>query len=188
MLSTTPKSEHQLSESLKISEFKFSNDSYQTRLKFFDLINSFQIDAGAVAIRKDSVSASLRDNPNILYNYLAVHHIVPVLIQNYLKSRMPINRIKFIIDKSLTRVNRNRFNDYYDSSISVIRRKEDFNADILAEIAHVNSHDDVCLQIADYVAGAVFHMTEMNDRQYYDIINQKIKYREKWDWHGKICW
>jgi len=178
----------QLKPNSKISEFKFSNDSEETRLKFFRLISSFTIDAGVVAIMKDSVKANLKGEPNILYNYLTVHHVVPVIIRHYLKSTMPMNRIKFTIDRSLSRVNRDKFNYYFDKEISWIKRKEEFRSDILAEIEHENSQNDVCLQIADYVAGAVREKTERNDNNYYDIIKTKIKYKDKWDWNGKISW
>lgn len=177
-----------LSKNSKISEFKFSADSEETRLKFFDLIGSFNIDAGVVAIRKDSVKAHLKTEPNVLYNYLTVHHVVPVIIRNYLKSTMPINRIKFTIDKSLSRVNREKFNYYFDQQISSVKWKEQFRADILADIEHQNSQNDVCLQIADYIAGSTFRKTEYADDHYYNIVRNKIKYRDKWDWNGKINW
>lgn len=175
--------------SSKISEFKFSANHHETRMKFLKLISKFQIDIGVMAIRKDSVSSDeLKSNPNILYNYLAVNYVVPVIIRNYLKSTMPVNRIRFEIDQSLSKLGRRKFDDYFDSKLSFVKRKEGFKNDIYAEITHENSHNDVCLQIADYVASSCYAMTERGDTQYYDIIKHKIKYREKWDWHNKICW
>lgn len=172
----------------KISEFKFSADSHETRMKFLELIGSFNIDLGAVAIRKDSVKADLKENPNILYNYLAVHYVTPIAVRNYLKPFMPLNRIKFKIDRSLSRTDRKLFNEYYDKTVSYIKWKEGFKDDILAEIEHENSLNDVCLQIADYVAGSVFKKTERDDPTYYDLIKGRIKYRDKWDWNSKISW
>jgi len=177
-----------LKNNKKISEFKFSVDSDYTRLKFCNLISSLGIDAGVIAIRKDSVKDGLKTEPNILYNYLTVHHVVPVIIRNYLKSTMPVNRIRFKIDKSLSRVNQDKFNYYFENEISFIRRREGFKADVLAEIDHENSHNDVCLQIADYIAGSVFRRIEHLDSKFYDIIKNKIKYREKWDWNEKFTW
>lgn len=173
----------------KISEFKFTKDFHETRVQFLQLINSFSmIDAGAVAIRKDSVKKDLHDNPVVLYNYLAVNYVVPVLVGSYLKQFMPLNRIKFKIDRSLSKADRARFNDYFDSKISWIKRQLDFKNDIFAEIDHENSQNDVCLQVADYVAGAVFRMIEHDDRQYYELIKGKIKHKQKWDWNEKISW
>lgn len=172
----------------KISEFKFSNDSHETRMKFLELITSFSIDLGAVAIRKDSVKPDLKEKPNVLYNYLAVHYVTPIAIKNYLKAFMPINRIKFKIDRSLSKTDRELFNQYYDKTVSYIRWKEGFKNDILAEIEHENSLNDVCLQIADYVAGSVFRKMERADSSYYDLIKTGIKYRDKWDYYNKLSW
>jgi hypothetical protein len=142
-----------------------------------------------MAIAKDSISSEdLKENPNILYNYLTVHYVMPVIIRNYLKSTMPVNRIKFKIDQSLSKLGRRKFDDYFDQKLAFVKRQEGFKNDIFAEIEHENSHNDICLQIADYVASSFYRKTERFDSQYYDVIKDKIKYHEKWDWHDKICW
>lgn len=108
----------QLKANKKLSEFKFSNDSHDTRLKFLGLIKSLDIDIGVVAVMKDSVKDHLKENPNVLYNYLAVHYVAPVIVSNYLKSFMPLNRIKFVIDRSLSKQARDRFDYYFDNTRS----------------------------------------------------------------------
>jgi hypothetical protein len=179
----------QLKPRSKISEFKFSNNTHDTRMKFLNLIKSSDLDLGIMAIAKDSISSEdLKENPNILYNYLTVHYVMPVIIRNYLKSTMPVNRIKFKIDQSLSKLGRRKFDDYFDQKLAFVKRQEGFKNDIFAEIEHENSHNDICLQIADYVASSFYRKTERFDSQYYDVIKDKIKYHEKWDWHDKICW
>lgn len=175
--------------SSKISEFKFSANHHETKIKFLNLIARFKVDIGIVEIRKDSVSsADLKENPNVLYNYLTVHHVMPVIIRNYLKSMMPVNRIRFEIDQSLSKQGRRKFNDYFDGKLAYVKRQEGFKNDIYADIYHENSHNDPCLQIADYVASSFFAKTEWGNNQYYDLIRHNVKYKEKWDWHNKIEW
>lgn len=177
-----------LSEKCKISEFKFSNDSSETRVKFLELIRSLNLDLGAIVVRKDSVKSDLKERPNILYNYLAVKYVVPIAFKKYLKPLMPINRIKFKIDRSLSKADRELFNQYYDNTVSSLRWKEGFRDDVMAEIEHENSMNDVCLQIADYVAGSVNRKMERGDPTFYDIIQKQIKYRDQWDWNKNVSW
>jgi signal recognition particle GTPase len=183
---------HKLNQKLqanrKISEFKFSRDYEETRIKFLKLIDSFGLDAGVVVVRKDSVKRDLQDYPVILYNYLAVNYVVPIIVENYLKSTYPTNRIKFKIDRSLSKSDRAKFNEYFDEKISWIKRQQGFKNDIFAEIEHENSQNDVCLQIADYIAGSIFRKVEHNDPQYYELVKNRIKFKQKWDWNEKITW
>ncbi len=53
---------------------------------------------------------------------------------------------------------------------------------------HMDSRNDVCLQIADYISGSIFAKAERLDNKYYDIIKHKIKHKDKWDWHDRINW
>ena len=44
------------------------------------------------------------------------------------------------------------------------------------------------LQVADFIAGAVQKKFEREDSIFYDLIQDKIIYHEKWDWNNKINW
>ena len=44
-----------LRNKLKISEFKFSNDTPKTRIRFLKLISTLALDVGVIATSKDSV-------------------------------------------------------------------------------------------------------------------------------------
>ena len=44
------------------------------------------------------------------------------------------------------------------------------------------------LQVADFIAGAVQRKFERGDSIFYDLIQDKINYHEKWDWNNKINW
>ncbi|MDC8451684.1 MAG: DUF3800 domain-containing protein [Candidatus Nitrosotalea sp.] len=60
--------------------------------------------------------------------------------------------------------------------------------DILVKIKHSDSRNDVCLQIADYISGSIFAKSERLDNRYYDLVKEKIKHKDQWDWHNRINW
>ncbi|MGH9923696.1 MAG: hypothetical protein ACRD38_13185, partial [Nitrososphaerales archaeon] len=67
----------------KISEFKFSNDSDFVRHKFVNLIGSPEIEAGRVVIKKTAVAPHLRENKNVLYNFVVAEYIMHDVMAAY---------------------------------------------------------------------------------------------------------
>ncbi|MGI0062658.1 MAG: DUF3800 domain-containing protein [Nitrosotalea sp.] len=76
-----------------MQEFKFSNDSDITRMRFLSKINTFDLKLGTIVVSKDSVEEKLKSDKNTLYNYIAVQEIMEVVIGQYLKPHSPYNRI-----------------------------------------------------------------------------------------------
>jgi len=172
----------------KISEFKFSEDSHVTRMRFLNLIKTLPIIAGVVLVSKDSVMNHLRNDPIILYNYLAVEYVITKVINEYLKASSPYNSITYIIDESLTKKAKQNFNRYCEDKIEFLSKDRPFVANIGTTIKHLNSQYDVCLQIADYIASSTFQKFERDNAQYLDIIKDKIKDPVFWDINRKIRW
>ncbi|HEV2193427.1 MAG TPA: DUF3800 domain-containing protein [Nitrosopumilaceae archaeon] len=172
----------------KISEFKFSEDTPKTRNKFLKLIATFDISIGIAVISKDSVKSNIRNDAILLYNFITVDHTIKTIVEEYLKTTSVYNTIHFVIDRSLTKKARKHFNAYCEDKISFLTQGKKFYYDINTKIEHENSESEACLQIADYVASAVFSKFERKNSQYYDIIKNKIKHKSKWDWTSKVMW
>lgn len=172
----------------KISEFKFSEDTPQTRIKFLKLIASFDISIGVAVISKDSVKSTIKNNAIVLYNFITVDHTIETIANDYLKIKSVYNTIHFVIDRSLTKKAIQHFNTYCEDKIGYLTREKKFYYDLITKIEHQNSEQEACLQIADYVASAVFSKFERKNSQYYDIIKNKIKHKSKWDWNNKVIW
>ena len=60
--------------------------------------------------------------------------------------------------------------------------------EIRTTIKHEDSKKVPMLQVADYIAGATQRKIVHRDSTYYNIISERIKHREKWDWNNKISW
>ena len=152
------------------------------------LINTLALDVGVIAISKDSVKKDLKTQPQQLYNYITVNYVVKTIIENYFRSWHHYNTIDFTIDRSLLKRARARYDRYFEDKLGYVKYQTQFKGDISVKIAHRDSMSEPCIQIVDYISGAVRHAMENSDRQYYEIIKNKIKYKEKWDWNSKISW
>jgi len=172
----------------KIPEFKFSNDSEKTRKKFLNVIKKMDIVVGAVCIRKDSVRADLKDDPDFLYRYLVVDSIITVLVQNYFQIQDHYNSVKFVIDRRLSKLSIIAFNKYCEDKTSFRTWEVSIHMDYHVTIAHENSQAVKMLQIADYIAGAIQQKFERGISIYYEIISDKIKHTREWDNNNEINW
>ena len=170
-----------------MEEFKFSRDSDTTKVRFLQKINTFDLQLGAVVVSKDSVKQHLKSDKKLLYNYIAVHEIIDIIIGQYLKPRSPYNNIIYTIDKS-TSISEDDFNEYCEDKVKVLARPRKFVADIKTSIRHLDSKSHSCLQVADYLAGSISAKFTRNESKYYDMIKQKIRHKQKWDWNDKINW
>jgi len=172
----------------KINEFKFSNDSEKTRMKFLSKIASMDIVIGVLSISKVAVVEYLREDPNYLYNYLVGETIIDVMVKDYFKTFDPYNSIRFVIDRSLSKRAINAFNDYCEkkTSFKSWERSKDMENNI--SIKHENSQNVPMLQVADYVAGAIQQKFERDNPMFYDVFKHKIKHTKLWDFSGKMKW
>ena len=163
----------------KISEFKFSKDSCEIKNRFFNLIKEMDICIGYVAIEKRAVKDELKDKPLILYNYLIVNYPITNIL-----SRYNLTKISFILDKNLTKEARRMFDDYLKGKVSwksFLMSKDE----PAINICHLDSQEDPCIQVADYLADAIFSKFEHNNNIYYDLIKDKIQFKDSW---GRLNW
>ncbi len=172
----------------KLLEFKFSSNPEKTRKRFFREIKKLDINIGVVCISKDSVADHLKKDSSMFYRYVVVENVISVLVNDYLKTFDPYNRIRFVIDRSLSKTEIKLFNDYCEEKISYKSHQRAKDMDSFITILHEDSKTVPMLQVADYIAGATQRKFARGDSSYYDMISDKIKHHEKWDWNGKINW
>ena len=170
-----------------IKEFKFTNDSEKTRGKFLNLIQKSNLDLGALIISKDSVKQNLKDKKPILYNYLAIKDVISTIINEYVDHSSLHNKISFVIDKSMNGEAIEHFNNYCEERVNKIS-KDLRISEITLKIEHSSSESSVGVQIADYLAGSVSNKISRENSKFYNIIETKIKHKDKWDWNDKINW
>jgi uncharacterized protein DUF3800 len=159
-----------------ISEFKFSNDSEFIRLKVFNLIRKLDIEGGQVIIKKTAVKTNLRDNKPILYNYLVAENIATAVIRAY----ADLSEVNLHLDSSMSSASRDHFNLYFSDKMrwknSIFKR----NQSVKTKIYHDYSHNEPCIQLADYLAGSIYQLYEHEQPKYYDLIKEKIMHKHEW--------
>ena len=79
---------------------------------------------------------------------------------------------------------RAHFNEYFRRKLSWKGQERSKFCDVV-DIIHRNSQDDPNLQIADYIAGALYEKFEKGDAKEYLLIKDKIRYTHVW---GNISW
>lgn len=165
----------------KAPELKFHEDREETRKAVLEFLNKHcKFEAGYIAISKTAVREELRRDPSRLYNYLAIHFVISQLVRTYSPSK-----IIYIIDKSMRKSRMLEFNEYAVKkarwmTIRLAKAKDialqpnEFVDIPEVEVRHEDSRNDVCVQIADYLAGSIGHAFR-GDLKYYNVIAKKFK-------------
>jgi hypothetical protein len=157
----------------KINEFKHSKDDPKIRRAVFDVISKIPMSAGAVVIDKSYVKKDLRDKKIILYNYLIADKIASSLLSS------GASKAVLILDRCMSKEARDHFNEYFVRK--VFWKEIEVNKSCrIVDIKHINSYNEPNLQIADYIAGALFRKFERGIEDEYLLIKHVIKYTEGW--------
>lgn len=172
----------------KLSEFKFSSNPEKTRKKFLREIKKLDVHIGVVCVSKDSVKQFLKEDSSLFYRYVVIENVISTLVNDYMLTSDRYNRIKFIIDRSLSKNSMKSFNDYCEEKTAFKSYQKDRRMDVLPLISHEDSKLVPMLQVADYIASATQRKFARGDSSYYDMISDKIEHKVKWDWNGKINW
>ncbi|RJS89853.1 DUF3800 domain-containing protein [Candidatus Bathyarchaeota archaeon] len=156
-------------------ELHFTNSNDFVRCRVLKKINEISLIIGIVVVEKQKVSLKLRHSLNILYNYLIVHTIM----RNVLLWMDESEKLELYIDKSLSKSNREAFNDYVQRKANWVwchdlEHKTPLSPSQI-KVEHKFSQNDYCLQAADYIAGATFQKYEHNNDCFYRIFEGKIK-------------
>ncbi|MEN3006790.1 MAG: DUF3800 domain-containing protein [Candidatus Methanosuratincola petrocarbonis] len=169
---------HRLKRSLKkkdkkLNEFKHSKDCEKVRNMVLERISGLSISIGAVVIDKNSVKKELRDKKSILYNYLVADKVATALL------REGADKAVLVLDMCMSKEARDHFNTYFMRKLNWKERISSTHCSIL-NIMHKHSYEEPNLQIADYVAGAIFRKFERNLDDEYLKIRHLINYTDGW--------
>lgn len=163
-----------------IQEFKFAQDHDKVKCKVVNEIASLNFEASCIAVDKSSVTAGLRNNPNVLYNYLTVHYPVTDIIANYSP-----HKITFCVDRRYSKEKIEEFDKYVKQKI-IWKANAEYGIEVDDFcVEHATSEGTLILQIGDYLAGSVYKKIRGLPDSYYDVLKPKIKYRHEW---GQITW
>ena len=77
----------------------------------------------------------------------------------------------------MSKKSRNEFDKYFSNKIAWLTSPDKISKHI---IFHDYSHQEPCLQVADYLAGSLYQLFENNDSRYYDMIKHKVTYIHQW--------
>ena len=132
-----------------IAELKYHNTDDTYRRRILEDFSKTEIEIAYVVLRKEQVYDNLRNNGQILYNYLT-GSLVANIISKYGFS----HEINVIIDKSLDGVSREEF-DKYLIYRSLDRDNSYHTGNYQLEVTHVDSKQNLCVQAVDFIAGAI---------------------------------
>lgn len=150
-----------------IKEFKFSKTNPKTKLRILERIAELDILFSAVVLRKATVFQHLRERKQILHNYLTgyIVELVP-----FMGSR----DFEIVIDKFLPKgTDRANFDRYLRDHVDYECWRLGLISPRSLNIKHKSSHSCSGLQVADFVAGAIFAKYERNDDSFYRVIKPK---------------
>ncbi|MEM0301823.1 MAG: DUF3800 domain-containing protein [Archaeoglobaceae archaeon] len=154
-----------------ISEFKFSRSSDELRKKLLNKAVESDMLFSAIILEKRKVYDYLRDKKDKLHNYLTG------FLANSLEYYAQEKAFKIVVDKFImSREQRADFDHYFKTRLynncKILKR---------VDITHEDSQQNPGLQIADFVAGAIFRRYERGLTDFYDIIKPKLRYEDrKW--------
>jgi hypothetical protein len=143
-----------------VPELKWRMSSPRLRQKVLSMIRAADCDAMLLVYRKSKQADEIK--PAWLY---------AALCTSLAKELSSGERLLVTVDKSLKK-----------SDVMVFDRllKASFKKPAALRVRHVASHDEPCLQIADFVAGAVFDKYEHGTTAYYELIKPRIKVEKEW--------
>jgi hypothetical protein len=169
------RSKHLGKDMRDLPELKFHQSREEVRKCLLEMLASEDVGIWYVCLEKRSMNRAPPEKQNEIYNYLA-----GFIVERMIKQRS--RRITLYLDRCMSRANRARFDDY------VLKKKESVSESLgklptTLSIVHVSSVSVPGVQVADFVAGAIYAKHEHGDSRYYEIIERKISeevLKRKW--------
>lgn len=151
-----------------LPEFKYNNTKGLIKNRILQCIADCDLDIAYAVLRKDQVCSRLRDKQQIVYNYLTGSLISRIANQYAIEGCIYV-----CMDKSMYSLQRDHFDDYlayrmFDNGVPCATPLDQL------VIEHVDSRTELCIQAADFAAGAVHQRYRENNEIYYTIIEPKM--------------
>lgn len=151
-----------------LDTFHANNDYPEIKNRFYDFINELDIKLDIIVVEKLKCFSSLQRDPGRLYGIMA-GQLLKNLCHQTEKTEIIFSRkdTKLKLHEELEReVERIR--------LEYIEAHTNLNAQVTLTYRHNPHYTHGGLQVADYVAHAVFQVFERANREYYEIIKEKI--------------
>lgn len=156
------------SSAYALDAFHAQTDYPEVKEKFYNFINSLDIKIDVLVVDKLKCYETLKRNPGKLYGVMAGQLLKNICHQAE-KTEVIFSRkdSKLKLRQELeVEVERMRF-EYLD-------RHPNLKTHLIVNYQHNPHYKHGGLQVADYVAHAVFQVFEKNNRRWYEIIKNKI--------------
>jgi len=151
-----------------LDSFHAQTDYPQVKEKFLTFITTLDIKMDVLIVEKLKCHVSLQQNPSKLYGVMAGQ-----LLRN-LMHQVPNTEIIFSRKDSKLKLRNELVAEVESSRLEYMQIHPKLQSNVTLNYQHNPHYTHGGLQIADYVAYAIFQVCENNKRDYYEIIKDKI--------------
>jgi len=136
-----------------------------TRLKVLRALNEKNVSVISIYLNKAKVYTRLKDEKQVLYNY-----VTNILLDRvYTKKLIPLDQPIHLI------ASRRETNKFFNENFkSYLKNKLYPHQKLQLDVQIKFPSDEKCLQVVDFVCWALFRKREYGDDSYWNVIKQKI--------------
>lgn len=149
----------------KRDELKGSKDSLEIKKYFYRQVQSIPIAIYSLTLNKKRVYENLTQKKERVYNFIARKVLDIIPFDN------ASARIELVIDRSKGKYEIREFNEYLVRQLS-----GKIDPKIPLDIEHHVSHEYLQLQAVDLFSWGIFRKHEKNDREWFDVFKDKVRY------------
>ncbi len=151
-----------------IVELRFSLAGRETRIKFFEMLGQVS-DAQLYLLIVEKDRIPIESAPEIFAR--AARPLFGKILSDF-------PRAEFVLDKQFTN----------PTQRAIVNRELEARVGQKLRLEHGDSQTDMCLQIADFVAGAGMAKYQNEEEEYLEIVAQKISFEQMVNWSEIEKW
>ena len=149
-------------------EFKFHKSRHIIKKGFLETATSFKFRVRAIIAKKEKIlSLKLKTDKETFFNYL-----VRMVLQNH-NDTIKMAKLKF--DRRGEKLLRNQLRIYLS------RELDNKNNKIFKNLKFVDSKENILIQLADMVAGAIASAYKLKDKRYLEILKNRRRVQDIWE-------
>jgi hypothetical protein len=156
------------SSAYTLDVFHAHNDYLQVQEKFYEFINNLDIKIDVIVVEKLKCFDSLKRNPGRMYGIMAGQ-----LLKN-LCHQTKKTEIIFSRKDSKLKLRQELEREVERVRLEYIEKHPNLDTELTLSYHHNPHYSHGGLQIADYIAYAIFQVFEYNNRKLYNIVKDKI--------------
>lgn len=150
-------------------EIKGSTTRKEIKEDLLKRIGKLQVEIHSITVKKNKVKKRLRQDTNILYNYMVGLSLVERIFEAKKGETVTI-----IVDRRIISIT-SGFN--FDEYIRYKVWYEGNRQDIELNIYHVDSHKTFCIQAIDVICNSIFRKYQRNDLSLIEMLQKQGKIR-----------